>query len=311
MIYKNKDQLGFTIVELLIVIVIIGILAAITLVAYGGIQDRARASAASSALNLANKKLAAYAVDNPGYPATLATVEINDTTNVTYQYSYDNGATPATYCVTATSGTISYKASAAAQSPTVGACPGHGAGGAAAITNLVPNPSFETNLTGWSWANGSGYTAAVSSGQTYSGTSSLAISAPTTVADKYFEKQSLASVSAGAYTLSMYVYLTNSGTTFSSRYIWFGCNSGTCTPVQNVAYDQTKLNQWQRVTITLSASTAASLWVRLYAPTGGTSYFDGIMVTSGSTAYNYADGNSTNWVWNGTAHNSTSTGSPQ
>ena len=40
---RSKDkQSGFTIVELLIVIVIIGILAAITIVAYGGIQQRAR-----------------------------------------------------------------------------------------------------------------------------------------------------------------------------------------------------------------------------------------------------------------------------
>jgi len=40
---KNK-QPGFTIVELLIVIVVIGILAAITIVAYNGIQQRARDS---------------------------------------------------------------------------------------------------------------------------------------------------------------------------------------------------------------------------------------------------------------------------
>jgi prepilin-type N-terminal cleavage/methylation domain-containing protein len=38
---KNKQSSGFTIVELLIVIVVIGILAAITIVAYNGIQARA------------------------------------------------------------------------------------------------------------------------------------------------------------------------------------------------------------------------------------------------------------------------------
>ncbi|MDT4867500.1 type II secretion system protein G [compost metagenome] len=38
----KQKQSGFTIVELLIVIVVIGILAAITVVAYNGIQQRAR-----------------------------------------------------------------------------------------------------------------------------------------------------------------------------------------------------------------------------------------------------------------------------
>lgn len=40
----QKRQTGFTIVELLIVIVVIGILAAITIVSYNGIQDRAKTS---------------------------------------------------------------------------------------------------------------------------------------------------------------------------------------------------------------------------------------------------------------------------
>ena len=41
---KINNQTGFTIVELLIVIVVIGILAAITVVTYNGIQDRAYAA---------------------------------------------------------------------------------------------------------------------------------------------------------------------------------------------------------------------------------------------------------------------------
>ncbi|RYF28607.1 MAG: prepilin-type N-terminal cleavage/methylation domain-containing protein, partial [Chloroflexi bacterium] len=39
---------GFTIVELLIVIVVIGILAAITIVAFNGIQNRGKAAAGQS-----------------------------------------------------------------------------------------------------------------------------------------------------------------------------------------------------------------------------------------------------------------------
>lgn len=44
-------QKGFTIVELLIVIVVIGILAAITIVAYNGIQSRANVQRANTDLN--------------------------------------------------------------------------------------------------------------------------------------------------------------------------------------------------------------------------------------------------------------------
>ena len=41
---KKEKQMGFTIVELLIVIVVIGILASITVVAFSGIQQRAQAA---------------------------------------------------------------------------------------------------------------------------------------------------------------------------------------------------------------------------------------------------------------------------
>ena len=104
---------GFTIVELLIVIVVIAILAAITIVAFNGIQERARVSAVSSALNQANKKIAVYQVDNPGqFPTDLASIGITNS-DVSYQYTVDNSASPALYCITATTGTTSYNSSSA------------------------------------------------------------------------------------------------------------------------------------------------------------------------------------------------------
>lgn len=65
-----KDQKGFTIVELLIVIVVIGILAAITIVAFNGIQGRGNATAAQSNATAVIKKAEAYNSVKGTYAAT-------------------------------------------------------------------------------------------------------------------------------------------------------------------------------------------------------------------------------------------------
>jgi type II secretion system protein G len=75
---------GFTIVELLIVIVIIGILAAITIVAYNGIQDRGRYSAMKSDLESIQKAIELYNVDNGRYPPTGGSSTIVTTAGPTY-----------------------------------------------------------------------------------------------------------------------------------------------------------------------------------------------------------------------------------
>jgi type IV pilus assembly protein PilA len=66
--YK-KGQSGFTIVELLIVIVVIGILAAITIVAYNGVTARANTTSAQAAASSVVKKVEAYNAEEAGYPA--------------------------------------------------------------------------------------------------------------------------------------------------------------------------------------------------------------------------------------------------
>lgn len=64
----KKTRSGFTIVELLIVIVVIGILAAITIVAYNGTQARGKYTANQSSLNQINKLIQLYYADNGVYP---------------------------------------------------------------------------------------------------------------------------------------------------------------------------------------------------------------------------------------------------
>ncbi len=62
----NRSKSGFTIVELLIVIVVIAILATITIVAFNGIQQRAINSQTVSAVNAYKKAIFQYAIDNNG-----------------------------------------------------------------------------------------------------------------------------------------------------------------------------------------------------------------------------------------------------
>ena len=73
MIYKkhsDKTSFGFTIVELLIVIVVIGILAAITIVSFNGVTSKANVSKSQSDLKNMQKLIEMYKVDNGTYPNT-------------------------------------------------------------------------------------------------------------------------------------------------------------------------------------------------------------------------------------------------
>ena len=103
---KANKQRGFTIVELLIVIVVIGILAGIVIVAYNGIQQKAHVAALQSDLKNASDQLEIDNVENGNYPATVAAANggtgLKASPGTTYQYTASTVA-PATYCLTATS----------------------------------------------------------------------------------------------------------------------------------------------------------------------------------------------------------------
>ena len=306
---SNTNQHGFTIVELLIVVVIIAILAAITVVTYTGIQARARASAVSSSLSQAKKKLELYKVDNTTYPATgsLASAGITDSNDTTYQYTATNSNT--SFCLTATTATTSYYINdTTASSPTAGGCPGHGVGGNSAITNLVVNPNAETNTTGWV----ARLSATISRTTTeyHTGTSSLMVTTPGAVTDEGLNLNTTLAQSsgvAGIHTASAWVKAPSGAQLriiiedYTSANVYIG---GTV-----VVFTGT--GAWQRVSASRSTATTTNkfvLDVRTNTTQAVTYYVDDAMITQSSTLYNYADGSSPSWVWNGTINASTSTG---
>ena len=310
----SASKSGFTIVELLVVIVVIGVLAAITTVAYNGLQTRARTSAAQAMANQASKKVMAYYVTNSSYPTDLTTADIPDTTGL--QYSVNNGVSPATYCITATSGNISYYISSTQTTPVSGGCAGHGQGGVAAITNYAKDPdaTVATNF-GQSGGAPAQSTYSIATDQVHHGTTSFkrnitAAGSSGTSAAAQIPTGALTVAAGQKFSWSFWVYSTRAGTI--SPYSdgakvadgsYAGCGSANVT---------IPANAWTKVTATCTASvdmrpTQAGGY-NLQVQAGDTVWFDEYLIVAGGSLPNYADGNSTNWVWNGTPNSSTSTG---
>lgn len=87
---------GFTLVELLIVIVVIAILAAVTIVAYNGAQGRARDSARYSDVKNILDALELYHSQNGVFPANSPTMSTNPggcAIGGSYSYSYASDGT--------------------------------------------------------------------------------------------------------------------------------------------------------------------------------------------------------------------------
>jgi general secretion pathway protein G len=302
----QRNRHGFTIVELLIVIVVIGILAAITVVAYNGVRSRANASLVQSELtNSAHVIEADKAVTGsyPTYPSSLNDGKGLPIGNMT---SFQYHATATTYCVTATNGTATYTISNASSTPTPGACAGDPTSGN--IANVATNPGLEVNTTGWGSTWVATPVARVTTGSgIVTGSAAFEISAGTANASggQYNHSNLQANT---AYTVSAYVTLI----------------SGDGNPFMISANDGAGTRAWKSITASLVAGQPVRVnltWTSSATPNGNISFMrngasagtaviriDNLMITQGSTLNNYADGSSTGWTWSGAANNSTSTG---
>lgn len=77
MISLKSKQSGFTIVELLIVIVVIGILATLVIVTFSGVQQKARDTKRETDVKALASQLEVYYANNGSYPAI---AELQDST---------------------------------------------------------------------------------------------------------------------------------------------------------------------------------------------------------------------------------------
>ncbi|HAP74599.1 MAG TPA: prepilin-type cleavage/methylation domain-containing protein [Acidimicrobiaceae bacterium] len=98
---ENKDK-GFTLVELLIVIVILGILATVTVFAVRGITDQGEESACNADLKTLEVAAEAYMAQNGSYPASAqAMVDEGLLRSVSPNWTYAAPVAPAvTYTLT-------------------------------------------------------------------------------------------------------------------------------------------------------------------------------------------------------------------
>ena len=326
---KNKQ--GFTIVELLIVVVVIAILASITIAAYSGVLNRAKQAAAQASVSQAAKKIQLYAFENSyAYPADLQAADVSDSGQATYQYTVNNLASPKTFCVTATVQNFSYYQSDTQQNPAAGACSGHGSNGLppnlavnpsfeidttafTTRTNLSTNPSFETNTTGWGAVNGgTGASVSTSTVRAHSGSRSILYTYGDSVTQDSGPGSGFAASAGAVYTVSAWVYAPASVST-GLRMIVYGSALGTT----ERGATSTTTGSWVRLSYTVTTPSAGTLSfavgkVGSTTDTGKQLHVDSISVEASPAPNSYFSGASSpagdfTYIWTGAEHLSTST----
>jgi len=309
-----QKQKGFTIVELLIVVVVIAILAAITIVSYNGIQNRAKASTVQENASQAARKIASAAVlDSDLFPdsaslrtATGLSASVDGSTPFQYSVSQDRKD----FCLTATNNGLSYYVSNTKPTPTAGACPGHGNGGVATVSNLVVNPSVESGSNGWSLhtaltpTGGSPGRTQVGGKWVMQGTRNasnptaiyISQSLPSDVTPDTVYTASVLATSSVAQTLTLQVRPAGSNSPIFANAVAIAANTPT------------------RIYAQGSVGSTSSVYLTLYSGSGTSGDVitaDEAMLTLGITVYgSYMDGSTPNWIWTGTTNASVSTGPP-
>ena len=131
-----RKSSAFTIVELLIVVVVIAILAAITIVSYNGITSQAKDSALKSNLSQAAKKFELHKTKNGTYPSTANAGTALSAVGLAEDSSANYIGIDKEYCLSMTGNNKTYRVSSLDATPQPGTCTGN--------TALNPNLTCPT-----------------------------------------------------------------------------------------------------------------------------------------------------------------------
>jgi prepilin-type N-terminal cleavage/methylation domain-containing protein len=116
--HTPRTSSGFTIVEILITIVIIGILATISVVSYVGISNKANVTAIQSDLVTSYESLKIFQIQNSNYPTSITDCPTPAAgnlcikpsgSNIIASYVKDNTISPKGFCINIVNGNDSYK----------------------------------------------------------------------------------------------------------------------------------------------------------------------------------------------------------
>lgn len=305
--YKQK---GFTIVELLIVVVVIAILAAITIVAYNGITNRAKLSSGQVAAAQAKKQLQILKVQSGDVlPVTLSAVQAAQgfsSLNVT-RYLVDNTSSPNNFCITIQEGGRSFSATSVTTDSVEGVC----------VENLVPNPKSALAATQYSVRGATNNTVSGARVTSVSGLASLGISSAYRASlasgsnGTWWRVRNCASIPIESGARYTYSVSTRSSVNVGSAalFIWQGVSTEAATSSSNSAME------WNRIVVTANAPAGATSTCLEAGGTetqnaSGGAYFDAtaLQLVKGDIVSEYHDGDSSGWFWTGTPNASTSIG---
>lgn len=303
---------GFTIVELLIVVVVIAILATITIVAYNGVSERARVSAVTQSLSQARTSLETYKINNGLYPLTgnLSAAGIaND--QVSYQYYSPDGSS---FCLTGAINSTTYYTNATGYTaPVSGSC---------LIKNYYVDPQPANTSTVSFWSGNAGnvatYTATTSTWSTSGKANRMAWTAVTNNngGPAIYLANSYNSYIGQTFTVTADIRLISGTAGLGWASVDRDSNAGTMTWSTGGTTSAMVTGQTYRVYATFSADSAATAAnLRFYILISGKSS-DAVADVADIDLYpgqydpqrRWYSGNSPAWAWNGTANNSSSTG---